>query len=37
MSENFKTYEGKSLTLPAEAAGPKDEYLAWRRRAVFGK
>lgn len=37
MSENFKTYEGKPLTLPSEAAGPKAEYLAWHRSEVFGK
>jgi putative restriction endonuclease len=34
---NFKTYEGKPLAIPAEAAGPKPEYLAWHRAEVFGK
>ena len=27
----FKTYEGKPLAIPAAAAGPKAEYLAWHR------
>jgi HNH endonuclease len=34
---NFKAYEGKPLTLPAEAAGPKPEYLEYHRIKVFGK
>ena len=37
VSQNFKTYEGKPLTFPAEAAGPKPEYLAYHRTEVFGK
>ena len=37
VAQNFKTYEGKPLTVPAEAAGPKAEYLEWHRREVFGK
>lgn len=35
--QHFKTYEGQPLALPAEAAGPKAEYLAWHREEVFGK
>lgn len=27
----------KPLTFPAEAAGPKPEYLAYHRDHVFGK
>lgn len=34
---NFRAYEGRPLSLPTEAAGPKPEYLAWHRREVFGK
>lgn len=37
MAQHFKAYEGKPLTFPAEAAGPKAEYLAWHREEVFGK
>ena len=37
VSQHFKTYEGQPLTLPAEAAGPKAEYLEYHRREVFGK
>lgn len=37
VSQNFKTYEGKPLAIPAEAAGPKAEYLEYHRSAVFGK
>jgi putative restriction endonuclease len=37
VSQNFKNYEGKPLTFPAEAAGPKPEYMAWHRAEVFGK
>lgn len=33
----FKTYEGKPLAIPAEAAGPKPEYLEWHREEVLGK
>ena len=32
----FKNNEGKPLALPAEAAGPKPEYLEWHREHVFG-
>ncbi len=37
ISQNFKTYEGQPLTFPAEAAGPKPEYLEYHRNAVFNK
>jgi methylmalonyl-CoA mutase N-terminal domain/subunit len=33
----FKNYEGKPLTFPVKAAGPKAEYLKYHRSAVFGK
>ena len=35
LSLNFKNIEGKPLALPAEAAGPKPEYLEWHREHVF--
>ena len=31
VGQNFKTYGGKPLAIPAAAAGPKAEYLAWHR------
>lgn len=34
---SFRAYEGRPLSLPTEAAGPKREYLEWHRRVVFGK
>lgn len=37
MAQCFKAFEGKPLALPAEAAGPKPEYLEWHRTEVFGK
>ena len=37
MSQNFKIYEGKPLTIPAGAAGTKPEYLECHRSEVFGK
>ncbi len=37
VSQNFKAYEGKQLAIPAEAAGPKPEYLAWHRSEVYGR
>jgi len=37
VAQSFQAYEGKPLTIPAEAAGPKSEYLEWHRREVFGK
>lgn len=37
MAQHFKAYEGKPLAIPAEAAGPKPEYLAWHRAEVFRK
>lgn len=37
VAQHFQAYEGRPLAIPAEAAGPKPEYLAWHRREVFGK
>lgn len=37
LAQHFKTYEGQPLNLPAEAAGPNPEYLAWHPEEVFGK
>ena len=37
MAQHFKAYEGQPLTIPAEAAGPKPEYLEYHRNTVFGK
>ena len=37
VAQHFKTYEGKPLTFPAEAAGPKAEYLEYHRSTVFEK
>ena len=37
VAQHFQAYEGQPLTIPAEAAGPKPEYLAWHREEVFGK
>ena len=37
VAQHFKAYEGKPLAIPAEAAGPKPEYLEWHRVEVFGK
>ena len=31
LSQYFKNYEGRPLAIPAEAAGPKAEYLTWHR------
>lgn len=35
VAQSFKAYEGKALTLPAEAAGPKAVYLEYHRTKVF--
>jgi putative restriction endonuclease len=35
VAQSFKTYEGQPLTFPAEAAGPKAEYLEYHRTKVF--
>ncbi len=35
VAQNFKAYEGRPLTFPAEAAGPKAEYLEYHRNKVF--
>lgn len=32
VNQSFKAYEGQPLSLPAEAAGPKAEYLEWHRQ-----
>lgn len=32
VSQSFQAYEGQPLALPAEAAGPKPEYLEWHRQ-----
>ncbi len=37
IAHHFKAYEGHPLTIPAEAAGPKPEYLEWHREKVFGR
>ncbi len=37
VAQHFQAYEGQPLAIPAEAAGPKPEYLAWHRREVCGK
>ncbi|MBK8499392.1 MAG: hypothetical protein IPL52_11400 [Flavobacteriales bacterium] len=37
VSQYFKNYEGKPLSIPSEAAGPQAEYLEYHRSAVFGK
>ena len=37
IAQYFKAYEGKPLTIPAEAAGPKPEYLEYHRSKVFAK
>lgn len=37
VNRNFKAYEGKPLSFPAETAGPKAEYLEWHRSRIFGK
>jgi len=37
VAQNFKAYEGQPLSFPAEAAGPKAEYLEYHRSEVFGK
>jgi len=35
VAQNFKAYEGQPLSFPAEAAGPKAEYLEYHRDKVF--
>ena len=35
--QNFKTYEGKPPTVPAEALGPRTDYLEYHRNEVFGR
>lgn len=33
----FQAFEGKLLSVPTEAAGPRPEYLIYHREQVFGK
>lgn len=35
VAQHFQAYEGKPLAVPAEAAGPKAEFLAWHRTTCF--
>jgi putative restriction endonuclease len=35
VAQIFKAYEGQPLSFPAEAAGPKAEYLEYHRNKVF--
>lgn len=35
VAQHFQAYEGQPLAIPAEAAGPKPEYLEWHRNVVF--
>jgi len=37
IAQHFQAYEGKLLAIPAEAAGPKPEYLEFHPNEVFGK
>ncbi len=37
IAQHFQAYEGQPLSLPAEAAGPKPEYLEYHRSTVFEK
>jgi hypothetical protein len=37
VAQHYKAYEGQQLTLPAEAAGPKAEYLEYHRSEVFDR
>ncbi len=37
VAANFQAYEGKPLAIPAEAAGPRPEYLEHHRRNVFAR
>jgi putative restriction endonuclease len=37
VAQSFKAYEGQPLTFPADAAGPKAEYLEFHRNEVFGQ
>lgn len=36
IAQHFQAYEGHPLRVPAEAMGPKPEYLAHHRRLFFG-
>lgn len=37
IAQQFRAFEGKPLDIPAEAPGPKAEYLAWHRAELFNK
>lgn len=37
VAQHFQAYEGQPRTIPAEATGPKPEYLEYHRNEVFGK
>lgn len=37
VAQSLKAYEGQPLAIPAEAAGPKAEYLEYHRSRVFHK
>ncbi len=37
VSQSFKAFEGKPLAIPAEAAGPKAEYLEWHRTTLYSR
>ncbi len=37
VAQNFMAYEGTAMNIPAEAAGPKAEYLEWHRQHLFGR
>ncbi|MFT3886517.1 MAG: hypothetical protein QM724_14170 [Flavobacteriales bacterium] len=37
LAQHFQAYEGKPLNVPAEAAGPKPECLAYHREHIFDK
>jgi putative restriction endonuclease len=37
IAQHFLAFEGTALNIPAEAAGPKAEYLEWHRQHLFGR
>jgi putative restriction endonuclease len=37
VAQHFQAFEGTALNIPAEAAGPKAEYLEWHRQHLFGR
>ncbi len=36
-AQHFQAHEGRPLTIPAEASGPKEKYLEYHRSVVFGR